>query len=427
MNGALDPRLGEMVYHDRFGAGLDFWAVPRPGWRQKAALLRVDYGSVDLGVSPLAADRVVWTPSGTAHFLEHRLFEKSYGDIADRFSSLGAEVNASTSFTATIFTMTCVENFTANLELLFELVFDLQLAPGDIEREREIIDRELRLGSDDPEWVGFLRGLKALYGDVPLSWDMAGSAESLQQIKADALTLCHDVYYRPQNMGLYICGDFDLISTCASIETNLAKYNRTSPGWEKVERAVQKPLPQASGAMVLPINRPYVLYFYGDERAGMRGRELLSRELALELALDIAFGPASDFFAEYYGLIAGDAFGAEVYAEPTFCFCAIGGYTQHGERLGAEVAATLTRLDSLIELDFDRAKRKAYGQLLRSYEQVDQMADLLCSAAISGAEPGDYFDIYDRISLAQVRAALEDCLRPSLMGSVQIVPNDSTS
>jgi predicted Zn-dependent peptidase len=425
MNGVLDPRLGETVYHDRLGDGLDFWAVPRRGCRQKAAVLSVDYGSVDLGVSPLAADRVVWTPSGTAHFLEHRLFEKGYGDISERFGSFGADINASTSFTSTVFTMTCIENFSANLDLLFELVLDLQLAPGSVEREREIIGRELRLGSDDPEWVGFLRGLKALYGDVPLSWDMAGSAESLEDIDADALSLCHEVFYKPQHMGLYICGDFDLASTCASIEANMAKYSRTGPAWKKVDRSVQKPAPQEAGAMVLPINRPYVLYFYGDERAGMWGRELLNRELALELALDIAFGPASDFFAAHYGLIAGDAFGAEVYAEPTFCFCAVGGYTQYSERLGVEIAATLTRLEALIEADFARAKRKAYGQLLRSCEQVDQVVNLLCSAAISSAEPGDYFDIYDCITATQVRAALEDCLRPALMGAVQIVPNGS--
>jgi hypothetical protein len=176
--------------------------------------------------------------------------------------------------------------------------------------------------------------------------------------------------------------------------------------------------------MALPIQRPYALRFYGDAAVGMSGRALLARELALELALDIAFGPASDFYAAHYegGLVAGDAFGAEVYAEPSYCFCAVGGYTRHGERFGEAIAATLELLPDLVEADFPRAKRKAYGQLLRACEQAEQVADLLCAAAIGQAELGEYFDVYEEIEAAAVLAAWSDCLQPAQMASVLIQP-----
>jgi len=424
MNEVLDPRWGETVFHNPLEDGLDIWAVLRKGSRQKAAILCVEYGSVDLDLKDQTSPRILKNPAGTAHFLEHRLFEKRYGDITERFNVLGGEVNASTSFTTSVFSLTCIENFTANLDLLFELVLDLEISPEGIDREREIIERELEMGRDDPEWIGFFHGLRALYRDAPLAIDMAGTRESLAQIDVQTLRLCHEVFYRPKFMGIYLCGDIDLEAVCRSAESNLIKYRRGTLPWERVERPVVVPDPQQLELLELPVNRPYSLFFFGDREVGLSGSALLYRELALELALDIAFGPASDFFARHYddGLIDGDAFGAEVYAEPSFCFSAVGGYTEDCQRLTEEICSTLKGLEALIAEDFSRAKRKAYGQLVRSCEQVEQVADLLCSAALSGVNPCEFFEVYSNISVGEILEVLDGGLSVSQMGAVEIRP-----
>ncbi|MDE2705321.1 MAG: hypothetical protein OXI35_09655, partial [Gemmatimonadota bacterium] len=200
---------------------------------------------------------------------------------------------------------------------------------------------------------------------------------------------------------------------------------RPRSAWERVERPVVLPAPQSLGSLALPVSRPYTLLFFGDYKAGQSGRDLLLRELALELALDIALGPASDFFAAHYedGLIDGDAFGAEVYAEPTFCFCTVGGYTQQSERLCEEIGAALASLDELIvAADLGRAKRKAYGLLLRAWEQAEDVADMLCSAAASGATPSVYFDVHEQIGVGDILEVLESCLSPAHQSAMQIVP-----
>ena len=416
--------LGEVVHRSRLG-GLDVWAVPRPGSRQKAAVLSIDYGSVDLHLRAGNSGRVLTTPAGTAHFLEHGLFAKPYGDITEQINRLGGDVNASTSFTSTIFSLTCIEHFAAHLDLLFELALDLHIQPAGVAQERAIIDRELQTSGDDPEWSGFLQGLAGLYRDGPLAWDMAGTRASLGQIDAAVLTRCHEVFYRPEYMGLYLCGDFDVETTCAVVEAALLKYSRPRSAWGRVERPVVLPQPQPLEALVLPVSRPYTLLLFGDSQAGRAGRDLLLRELALELALDIALGPASDFFAAHYedGLIDGDAFGAEVYAEPTFCFCAVGGYTQQSEQLGEEIGAALAGLDErVVAADLARAKRKAYGLLLRAWEQAEDVADLLCSAAASQATPSLYFDVHEQIAVGDILEVLESCLSPAHLSALQIVP-----
>ena len=416
--------LGEVVHRSRLG-GLDVWAVSRPGSRQKAAVLSIDYGSVDLHLRAGDSGRVLTTPAGTAHFLEHGLFAKPYGDITEQINRLGGDVNASTSFTSTIFSLTCIEHFAAHLDLLFELALDLHIRPAGVAQERAIIERELQTSGDDPEWSGFLQGLAGLYRDGPLAWDMAGTRASLEQIDAAVLTRCHEVFYRPEYMGLYLCGDFDVEATCAVVEAALLKYSRPRSAWGRVERPVVLSAPQPLEALVLPVSRPYTLLLFGDSQAGRAGRDLLLRELALELALDIALGPASDFFAAHYedGLIDGDAFGAEVYAEPTFCFCAVGGYTQQSERLGEEIGAALAGLNErVVAADLARAKRKAYGLLLRAWEQAEDVADLLCSAAASQATPSVYFDVHEQIAVGDILEVLESCLSPAHLSALQIVP-----
>lgn len=419
-----DALLGEAVYRRQLD-GLNVWAVPRRGRRQKAAVLHIDYGSVDLHLRARGSGQVQTTPAGTAHFLEHRLFAKPYGDISERFSGLGGDVNASTSFTSTVFSLTCIEHFAAHLALLFELALDLHVLPAGVAQERDIIDHELQTSGDDPEWRGFLRGLQGLYRDGPLGWDMAGTRESIKEIDAATLTRCHEVFYQPEQMGLYLCGDFDVEATCAAVEAILRTYRRARPAWERVQRPVMRPAPQPLAALALPVSRPYTLLFFGDAEAGRAGRDLLLRELALELALDIALGPASDFFAAHYedDLIDADAFGAEVHAEPTFCFCTVGGYTEQSERLCEEINAALAGLDErVVAADWGRAQRKAYGLLLRAWEQAEDVADLLCSATTSGAAPSVYFDVHEQIAVGDVLEVLESCLSPAHLSTMQIVP-----
>ena len=421
---SADALLGEVVYRRCLG-GLDVWAVPRPSSRQKAAVLSIDYGSVDLHLRARDSGPVQTTPAGTAHFLEHCLFAKPSGDIAEQINRLGGDVNASTSFTSTIFSLTCIEHFAAHLDLLFELALGLYIQSASVAQEREIIERELQTSCDDPEWIGFLHGLGGLYGDGPLAWDMAGTRESLGQIDSAVLTRCHEVFYRPEYMGLYLCGDFDVEATCAVVEASLLKYGRSRSAWGRVERPVVLPVPQPLEPLALPVSRPYTLLFFGDVEAGRSGRDLLLRELALELALDIALGPASDFFAAHYedGLIDGDAFGAEVYAEPTFCFCAVGGYTQQSERLREEIGAALAGLDErVVAADLARAKRKAYGLLLRAWEQAEDVADLLCSVAASKAAPSVYFAVHEQIGVGDILEVLDSCLSPAHLSAMQIVP-----
>ena len=94
MREASHPAFEDRVYWGKVD-GLTLILYPRASARRKQALLTVDYGSVDhaFSLERESAPERIETPAGVAHFLEHRIFEKSYGDISARFADLGAIVD----------------------------------------------------------------------------------------------------------------------------------------------------------------------------------------------------------------------------------------------------------------------------------------------------------------------------------------------
>ena len=93
----------------------------------------------------------------------------------------------------------------------------------------------------------------------------------------------------------------------------------------------------------LAVVRPRVYMAFHDSESGLEGIELLKKEICLDMAADILFGPSSEFFAEQYeaGEIDGDGFGWEIYAEPAFLFAVMGGDVSNAGRLGIGAEAVV--------------------------------------------------------------------------------------
>ena len=93
--------------------------------------------------------------SGLFHFLEHLLFKgtakRSARDIATEIDALGGHIDAFTSREVTCYHGHVLRG---RLDQAFELLADMTLAPAfppeEVERERQVILEEIRMGEDDP-------------------------------------------------------------------------------------------------------------------------------------------------------------------------------------------------------------------------------------------------------------------------------------
>ena len=114
--------LDEGYYTIEHKSGLKIFVYPKEGYASTYAVFGTKYGSIDTRFK--RSDRAEFTeiPAGTAHFLEHKLFESEELDAFQRYAKTGASANAYTSFDRTCYLFTCTGHFKENFEILLDFV-----------------------------------------------------------------------------------------------------------------------------------------------------------------------------------------------------------------------------------------------------------------------------------------------------------------
>lgn len=71
-------------------SGLTLLLYPMEGFSSAYAMLTTDYGSVDMAFRTDPKADFTRIPAGTAHFLEHKMFENEDGDAFAKYAATGA-------------------------------------------------------------------------------------------------------------------------------------------------------------------------------------------------------------------------------------------------------------------------------------------------------------------------------------------------
>ena len=187
------PKCIKRNYKSGFSAEVIF----KPHFNQKFFGIIVDFGSSDPQKLP-----------GTAHFLEHKLFDKKDGDISKQFEQLGADVNAFTSYNETMFYCSGVNNDLKLVKLLFRLVGEPHFNQKNVQAEKPIIEQELAMYQDNPNWLISNTLMQEMFADSNLGIDVAGSKESIEKISAQELMKVYRANYVASRMHFVLCGDF---------------------------------------------------------------------------------------------------------------------------------------------------------------------------------------------------------------------------
>lgn len=204
------PAVKETVYQTRLSNGLTVSLLPKKQFNEVYGVVTVQFGSVDTSFT-LYEKGLQSYPSGIAHFLEHKLFERENAeDIMESFTRLGADSNAFTSFTKTSYLFSTIDHLSENLDLLEELVTVAHFTEESVEREREIIQQEREMYQDDPDSRLFFATLANLYPNTPLAADIVGSEKSINNIHLNDLKNNFTDFYKPVNMSLFLVGNFDV-------------------------------------------------------------------------------------------------------------------------------------------------------------------------------------------------------------------------
>lgn len=220
----------EFIYETTLKNGLKVYLHPKRKFVQAFASLQVDFGGRDFRY--LIDNQTQELPKGTAHFLEHMLFENNGNTLSDYFIDNGADINAYTSRKLTSYYFSTRDNFTALLSRLLDNFVNFNFNETSVKKELKIITQELSMNDDSFSVKAYKTLLKMMYKDESIYEDIGGNQKTIKGITIETLNKATNHFYHPKNMSLVLTGNFDI----DEIETMLQNHPFTLKNWHQYQQ-----------------------------------------------------------------------------------------------------------------------------------------------------------------------------------------------
>lgn len=169
--------------------------------------------------------------SGLSHFLEHMLFKgtgkRGPGQIADEVQAFGGQINAYTAFDRTVYYIDGPsESLESILELLADQTLNASLPKDEVEKEREVILREIDMTLDDPDRIVSRALFSTAFRTSPLQYPVIGYRSLFEQVSRECLQGYYRQRYLPNNMVISIAGNFNKERIAGQVEQAFGQFPR---------------------------------------------------------------------------------------------------------------------------------------------------------------------------------------------------------
>ena len=400
--------IGEKYIYAEHESGLKIYICPKEAYTSAYAMFGTRYGSID---TKFAVDggRMEEVPAGIAHFLEHKLFESEDGDAFTRYAKTGASANAYTSFDRTCYLFSCSDRFEESFDILLDFVQSPYFTKETVDKEQGIIGQEIRMYDDSADSAVMENLFRIMYQNHPVRNNIAGTVESIEEITAETLKLCHDTFYDPSNLIVCVIGDVDAQKIIDQVrcQTPAGKPAR-------VERCYGAPEPQEVRnrriEKEMEISMPAFAIGFRCPDAG-RGRDAMRMELIGELAGEILIGESSELYQKLYDENVIDAdFSVDYERMKGMALLELCGDSEQPERILQEV---LQEAACVIKTGVDRAlldrlKKSVAGRRLRGLDGFEGTCYRMCAYYFDGAEYLEYPDIYAGVTAEDVEQFIRE-------------------
>lgn len=289
----------EKLYIEKLENGLTVMIFPRQNIQKKFVMWATNYGSIDnLFISPNETEQTR-VPDGVAHFLEHKMFEQESGvNSLDTLTALGVNPNAYTTTDHTAYLFECTDNFYEALDELMDYVQHPYFTDENVEKEKGIINQEIMMYDDYPEWIVYMNAIKSMYKNSPINIDVTGTIETVSKIDKDILYKCYNTFYNPSNMVMFFAGDFNPEEIVEEVRKRLiqketqGEIKRIYP--EEPKKIVQKEIEEKRDVSI-PM---FVIGIKEDVRE--IPEDIVKKHIALEILLNIIISKSSNLYKQLY-------------------------------------------------------------------------------------------------------------------------------
>ena len=166
--------------------------------------------------------------NGLSHFIEHMLFKgterrPTAPEISEAIEGAGGGLNAFTTKEITCYWNNLpYERVETGIEVVADMVQHSLLDPDELERERPVVQQEIRRGHDSPGSKASELLSTATFGDQPIGWPIAGTIDTVQGVTRQDFFDHMGRYYTAANSVLSIAGNVDVDAVLKLAERDFA-------------------------------------------------------------------------------------------------------------------------------------------------------------------------------------------------------------
>ncbi|MDP3730793.1 MAG: pitrilysin family protein [Candidatus Omnitrophota bacterium] len=241
-----------------------------------------DLVSINIIIKAGPSSEEEYTASGISHLVEHLVFKgtasRKTGDIEKEIRSYGGLINGAVSHDTTTYEVTVpVKYFTQSLSVLKDMITNSVFDKIELEREREVILKEIKLNEDDLGKKLMARLFENAYTSHPYKYPPIGYEKVLKSLTRDDVVKYYNRRYIPNNMIIAVVGGINAADAARSIENEFGRFRKAS--YRPVNRPEREP-PQI-GKRVVEEEAPVALSYLA---LGFHSTGMLSKDL---FALDV--------------------------------------------------------------------------------------------------------------------------------------------
>ncbi len=150
--------------------------------------------------------------NGASHFIEHLMFKgtsrRTPRDIAEELDAVGGQLNAFTTKEYTCYYARVLdEHFDLAADLLGDMLFESKFAPGDIDRERNVILEEIKMYEDAPDELVHDIFASSIWQGHSLGQPIIGTVDVVNSLSRDRLYDYYKAHYNPSRMIVAVAGN----------------------------------------------------------------------------------------------------------------------------------------------------------------------------------------------------------------------------
>ena len=192
--------------------------------------------------------------AGVSHFIEHLPFKGTKNwptarDVSEAIEGVGGVMNASTDREMTVFWCKVARlHYKTAFSVLLDMVLHSRLDPEEVEKEREVIQEELRMTYDQPSYRVDLLIDEAIWPNQAMGRDVGGTLETVAEIQQKDIREYMHQQYNPANTVVAVAGN-------VTHEEVVDMLVETTRDWKPLESLEWEPATDGAEGPVVKVER----------------------------------------------------------------------------------------------------------------------------------------------------------------------------